>query len=85
MQYAAMYGHVDILQYLFEKGGADLIHATNSYGGTPLHFSCYFGRLACIKYLARQGADLEAKTKVRHRHSSTTLGRTALFLCFPAF
>ena len=71
MHDAAGYGSVDILQYLVETGGVDLVHATGIYGHTPLHCACIKGHrrgpqaraiLACAQYLESLGADLEAKT-----------------------
>ena len=69
MHEAAIYGHLDILQYLIEKKGADLVHLTdNTFGMTPLHSACSGGAFACVKYLLSIGADPEVKDKVRHRH-----------------
>ena len=58
---AARAGHLDILQYLVEEKGADLVHATCNDGSTPLSFACSRGHLACVKYLVSVGADPEAK------------------------
>ena len=68
MYLAAEKGHLDILQYLIEKKGADLVHLTANGGRNPLHRACHFGHLACVKYLLSVGANPEAKDKVRHRH-----------------
>ena len=61
MHEAAGKGYLDILQYLVEKGCADLVHATNFMRMTPLHKACREGRLACVKLLMSIGADPEAK------------------------
>ena len=63
MHYAAGEGHLDILQYLIEKKGGDLVHLTANDGNTPLHTACHNGHL-CAKLLER-GAVVDQKDNVR--------------------
>ena len=50
---------LELVQSLFEQG-AD-IHATNSYGGTPLQAAAVNGQSDTISYLINQGADVNAR------------------------
>ena len=56
LQYASIYGHLDIVKYLVEHGSN--IHANNDYA---LRWASYNGYLDVVKYLVEHGANIHAK------------------------
>lgn len=54
---AAVYGHVDICQYLVEKGVPVDIEIPNA-GATPLMMAVLFNNLDVVKYLLSKGANI---------------------------
>lgn len=63
MLYAAAYGRLDIGRYLVDAKGADLIHATNNDGWTPLMVASYWGHLEFVSFLVIKGANIDAKNE----------------------
>ncbi len=61
LHWAAMWGHVDAVKLLLEKGAE--IDAPDSSGLTPLHWAAWQGRLEVVKYLISKGADKDATSR----------------------
>ena len=68
---AAMYGHLEVLKYLLEKGEAK-VNVKKNDGWTALHLAAANGRLEVLKYLLEKGG---AEVNVKDNG-----GRTALDL-----
>ena len=56
---ACINGHIQIVQYLVEKGSN--IEAKDQYQQTSLHIASYWGRTDVVKYLVSKGANKNAK------------------------
>ena len=54
-----MYGHLEIVKFLLEKGAS--IDSKNDYGSTPLHLASMKGHLEIVKLLLGEGANIDAK------------------------
>ena len=61
LNYAAMYGNVDVIKVLVEAG-ADL-NAMDKEGWLPLHHAARKGHVEAIKVLLKEGADVNAVDK----------------------
>ncbi|XP_065901120.1 uncharacterized protein [Dysidea avara] len=59
---AASNGHVQVVQYLHEKGAN--INCVDKYGDTPLHKAASSGSLAVVKYITDHGANIHAVNEV---------------------
>jgi uncharacterized protein len=56
--YAAMWGHVDVAEYLLDRGAeVNLIPTGFDYSGTPLHYAAFEGRREMVDWLLGRGAD----------------------------
>ena len=51
---AASRGHLEVVKYLLEKGGAEVNEKTND-GWTTLHYAARYGHLEVVKYLLEKG------------------------------
>ena len=56
LDFACKEGHLQIFQYLIEKGAKDI-----DYQQTPLHIACSEGNLPVVEYLIEKGVNIEAK------------------------
>ena len=59
--YAAKFGRLDVLQWLWMKGKAEL-NPRNNNGGTPFMWSCSNGQVDVAKFLHDHGAKTNEKT-----------------------
>jgi len=59
---AAMRGHVEVVEWLVEEGGAQVNEEVSQGGMTALHFAVEQGKLNVIKYLVQRLADVNAQT-----------------------
>lgn len=69
MYAAARNGHVEVVEYLLDRGAA--IDAKGIFGGTGLHWAAINGHRATVKLLIARGASLTIKDK---RFDSTPEG-----------
>ena len=51
---ASWKGHIEIVKYLVEQGGAN-VEVQNKYGNTPLFYASICGSFEIVKYLVEQG------------------------------
>ena len=58
MHIVCLYGHLDVCQWLFDKG-ADIQTLAND-GEMPMHWACINGHLAVREWLFDKGADIKA-------------------------
>ncbi len=63
LHYAAMYGHLDICQYLIEK--KIKINEQNIDGDTPLHLAAQYQHLNVCKYLIEKNVSLNIKNNLQ--------------------
>ena len=57
-----MYGHLEVVKYLLEKGGAE-VNVKDNFGMTALHYAAENGHLEVVKYLLEKGgAEVNVKT-----------------------
>ena len=59
--YAALSGHVDILNWLAEHGAEADIHVANTRDMTPSYIAAQSGHLEVLRWLEQQGADVLAE------------------------
>lgn len=58
---AVKYEHLDMVEYLCEKGAS--LNIKNDSGSTPLHCAAFTGNTAIIEYLLQKGAEIDATDK----------------------
>lgn len=57
LQYAAWYGHKDIVASLLKRGAK--VDLQNKQGSTALHYACGLGHLNVVRKLLKRGADIK--------------------------
>ena len=67
---AAMGGHLEVVKYFLEKGGAE-VNVKDNCGSTALHLAAWNGHLEVLKYLLEKGG-AEANVKPNFRRKGKT-------------
>jgi len=63
---AAKFGHLEVVKFLVEKGGADVESKDSEYGQTPVSYAAEDGHLEVVKFLVKEaGADVESKDLIQ--------------------
>ena len=68
LDFAALEGHIDVVEYLLERGAN--IDSQSTLGITPLMFAAYNNKIDVVKYLVERGAN----TSLRDFRNNTALG-----------
>jgi ankyrin repeat protein len=63
LHFAAHSGHVNVVQYLLDRGAMINIHQRN--GPTPLHVAAQEGHFEVVRQLIQRGATVDFLSKVR--------------------
>lgn len=61
---AAMFGKVEICEFLLEKGCFQNLDVMDDQGETPIHFAARFGHPQIIQILSERGGNIDAQSKV---------------------
>lgn len=57
--WAALGGHVQVLDYLIANGTPDNDHSDNDYGPKPIHWACVNGHMTTVNYLLDRGIPVD--------------------------
>uniref|UniRef100_A0A7S1VUF9 Uncharacterized protein n=1 Tax=Grammatophora oceanica TaxID=210454 RepID=A0A7S1VUF9_9STRA len=68
-------GHLDIVQYLVDTGGANIEAETNRGRRTPLHLASQHGHKAIVEYLIDEGHQRQANIYAKDVHYDTPLDK----------
>lgn len=63
MHEACAYGNLEVCQYLFESGYADLVRRPSSTGASPIGVCCREGQLSAAIWLWEHGAKADVRTQ----------------------
>ena len=58
--FAARYGRLDILRYVYTSAGVSLLERANVDGKRALHEAAQHGHLSCVKFLLSCGVDVDS-------------------------
>ena len=57
--WAALGGHVQVLEYLIANGAPENDHSDNDYGPKPIHWACVNGHITTVNYLLDRGIPVD--------------------------